>query len=196
MFLEDYPGNNADVIIKVRSNKCNLWPNCRILLNDQIIFDGHIEEQQAIDAALTLRDENSIRIIHHGKRFGENRIWDTKLENGHIVADRSMHVEDIVILGISIKRWWHRGSMLVDSNTETIPEHSDALHFFKNAEYKLSFSAPFYDWLIDSRREGFKEVGPIWKMSSLNTKSDGYSSSMLELEPILDRIRDGIDRLK
>lgn len=194
-FLEDHPGNEIDISLAIRGNKCNLWPSCRILLNDQILFDGSIEDRQIINARMILQENNSLTIMHHGKRFGENRIWDTKVENGQIVADRNMHVDDITIMGISVRNLWHKGKMLVDKEVEHVPEFSDALHFFKNAEYRLDFTAPFYDWLIDIKREGFKEVGPAWKMSSLNSKSDGYSSSMLELEPIISRIHESIKAL-
>lgn len=192
LMLEDDVGQIVDIRFKLHSTFCNLWPNCKIVVNDETLFDGQVVESLDLTKQFTIRENNSIVISHYGKRFGENRIWDTKSAGDQIVADRTLHVDDMLIMGISMKPWWHKGSMDIESQ---VPKNSSIIHFYFNASYSLSFTAPFYDWLIDSRYEGFKEVGPIWKMSSLNTKSDGYSSSMLELEPLLDRIQDTINKL-
>lgn len=189
--MEDDIGNQVNVAFALRGNFCNLWPNCKITLNNELVFDGQVEAS-VIDAQFKLQKNNIITIEHYGKRFGENHIWDTKVVDGQIIADRYLRVDDIKILDISLKPWWHNGQI---GDTEYIPQHLDAIYFHQNITYTLKFTAPFYDWLIDSRYSGFKEVGPIWKMSSLNTKSDGYSSSMLELEPILDRVENTLKKL-
>lgn len=190
--FEDAINSIVNVKFTLRGQFCNEYPLCCIQINKNVIFDGRVEGFVVVDVPVLLIANNTIQITHYGKRLGENRIWDTKVDNGNIIADRSLHVDDISILDISLKPWWHKGKM---SNGDLIPKHSDTIHFFLNGEYMFNFTAPFYDWLIDSQHDGFKEIGPLWKLSSLNTRPDGYSSSMLELEPILDRIQKSIDKL-
>lgn len=190
--MHDDIGCDARISLRLSSNFCNSWPSCRIMINGNVIFDDTVKGEQLIQTDFVLRKDNNITIEHHSKAFGENGVWDTKLEDGIITADKNMHVHDLRIMGISLRDVWHKGRMVSTDGVEQLPQHAEALHFYKNATYRLDFAAPFYDWLIDFRRQGFKSVGPIWKLSSLNSQPDGYSSDMSELEPIIARIKSDI----
>ena len=193
--MNDGVGTFASISVDLSGNHCNAWPACRITINGQLAYDGVIDHALHLETHAKLQEKNTISIEYHGKRFGEDNVWDTKLHDGVIISDQNMHVHELRIMGISLRDVWHKGVMNTQDGVEPIPQHSSALHFYKNATYHLEFAAPFYDWLIDFRRQGFKAIGPIWKLSSLNSQPDGYSNDMSELEPILARIRSYIESM-
>lgn len=191
--MSDEIGTEIKVQIGLEGHHCNLWPLCRILLNDDVVFDGEVQGDQSLEFNMVLRRHNSIMITHHGKRFGEGRIYDTKIVNGEITQDRFFRLYKLRILGLDMSGLWHLGKMIEGVESVPLAQYSDAVYFNKNVVYGFDFSAPFYDWMIDTKRQGYKAIGPSWKMSSLGAKTDGYSHSVEELNEILERIRSEIE---
>jgi len=173
---------------------CNDWPNIKIYLNNQVLYDGSVIDQKNLYFEnLDFNENNVLSIEHYGKRFGENNIWDTEVDkNNKIIKDRYFIINDILINNISLREIWHHGFF---SNNQSIEDHTNELFFFFFFLYTLNFENPFYDWLIDKKREGFLEIGPTWKKSALNSLPDGYSISLLKIESLFNDIEQELNKL-
>lgn len=183
------------ITIKLTGSFCNDWPNCRIKLNGHLLDDFQVTNEITKTYNVELEEQNTLSIQHYGKRFGEHRIWDTKLVDGVIVKDRFFSITDIEFNDVTIKDLWHNGVVTGNRFDGNIPQHSTTLPFNDNREYSLSFTSPIYTWIIEKRNEGFKGIGPAWRRSKLDSKPDGYSISFAEIENIIDSIKKDIDLL-
>jgi len=171
--------------------ECNGYPKCRITFNDQILYDSQIIDTCSVNCDITLEKTNIIKIEQYDKKFGENGIWDTKLENGKIVQDKYIIIRKICIDNINLQPWWHFG--LLDN--EIIFEHQNEIGLYKNSTFNLKFDSPLYDWLICKKSEGFKEIGPAWKKSSLNSFADGYSITIERFEELIAEAKQLLKKL-
>lgn len=186
--------DQQSISLSITGYYCNDWPNVKIFLNDNVLYDGKVLNQKRfVFTNIEFKETNTLIIEHYGKRFGEDNIWDTEVgENNNIINDRHFTVNDILVNDISLKEVWHHGSF---SDYEIIQEHVDKLFFNFNMSYTFNFETPFYNWLIDKKREGYLEIGPTWKKSALNSLPDGYSISLLKIESLFDDIEEVIKKL-
>lgn len=68
--------------------------------NDAMVYDDSVRDI-TLDLSLTSA-HNVVKLIHHGKRFGQDHIWDTKTVDGIIVQDRRMQLVEFNIDGIDM----------------------------------------------------------------------------------------------
>ena len=183
-----------NISLTIAGYYCNGWPNIKISLNNKTLYNGNINDKIVFNFDnLDFNENNTLSIEHYGKRLGEDNVWDTEVdENNTIIRDKYFTISDISINNISLKEIWHHGSF---SNDQTINEHVNEIFFNFNVLYTLDFKTPFYNWVIDKKREGYLEIGPTWKKSALNSLSDGYSISLLKIESLFDDIEQEIKKL-
>jgi hypothetical protein len=93
--------------------------------------------------------------VHKLKIVLENKTpADTKLEAGNIVNDMLLNIDDIVIDDISLGHLLWTADYTLDQpqnyNGKTITNLDNCVNLGWNGTYSLSFSSPFYLWLLES----------------------------------------------
>ena len=79
---------------------CNDWPNLTVSLDGALFHDGPV---MALDLILELAtSSHTVVLTHHGKRFGRDRIWDTRSKDGIIIEDRFIRLTRFEIDGIDM----------------------------------------------------------------------------------------------
>ena len=136
----------------------NHWPALKVFHNNNLLFDGDIQDQQQLNFNLDCYvDSNCVKFVHYGKQFGENGVWDS-------LPDSSQHcyinINDIKFDGISIGEhimsqlvfvtsWSHiqktqHGQDFVDQYS--VIKSNGMMNF--NGEIIVNFSLPIMNWLI------------------------------------------------
>lgn len=93
--------------IHFKGHFCNDWPYLELIYNNNLVYDGQLKGEKIFDLDL-LGNHDLIVLRHKNKRFGANRIWDTRSDTQGIIQDRRLELLDISIAGISFKHKCHR----------------------------------------------------------------------------------------
>ena len=141
--------NTHELRIKAVGQFCNDLPCLRVTLDGRTVHDGAVEE---LDLRIELpRTACVLTLEHYDKRFGENRRWDTRTENGAIVQDRLVVLQDISLDGISMMQSLHKlkfhqrpasGEPIIDDVRFT-----GTFNF--NGNVSIDMSPNPMNWLID-----------------------------------------------
>lgn len=142
---------NLSFIIKLSGTHWNKLPVFSVYLDQEKISQDEINQEQHIiefnrdlsegEHSLTIRLEN------------KNPKTDTVVENGEIVNDMLLNIDDIVIDDISLGNMLWTAEYHLDDPQEyqgkTITQLDHCVNLGWNGSYILKFSAPFYLWLLE-----------------------------------------------
>lgn len=133
--------------LRINANWCYHWPYIKICFNDSVVFDSEID--QSIDVAFDvddILDNNQLTINHYGKRSGENKIWDTKVDaNGSIVNDCTFQIVELSINGIPFNEIAFK-KYLFKNNQNYDNIYLNSIVGF-NGEFNISIPKDLYSWL-------------------------------------------------
>jgi hypothetical protein len=137
--------------IHLRAHHCNLWPLLDIELNNVSVHAGEIKQDLMLDLPL-LEMDNLLIIRHHGKRFGKDRILDTRSIDGQITEDRRIEILSIAIDGIDFRDKLHGISFKQEAviGEPNAPSDWDG-NFNFNGSVTISMSSTPLNWLINLR---------------------------------------------
>lgn len=133
----------------------NFWdkrPEFSIWLNDEKIIQDIIslDDSQIIKFSRDLEEGQHILKI---RLENKDQKTDTILEDGIIVKDMLLNIDDISIDGISIGNLLWSAEYLLDTpqlyNNKTITQLDNCVNLGWNGSYILKFSSPFYIWLLE-----------------------------------------------
>ena len=125
-------------------------PQYSVWLDDVKVISGECDQaQQVVSFEHTVSEGN-----HNLKIRLENKTdSDTVLDNGTVVKDMLLNIDDITIDDISL------GNLLWDSNFildepheyqgKTITQLDHCVNLGWNGSYVLNFYGPFYIWLLE-----------------------------------------------
>lgn len=180
--------------LNVTGHYFNHWPYLKIYHNGQEIFNDQIINTVDLLFNLECTETNTLQIIHYGKKFGEDNIWDSDAE-----GKQSCYIEikDIMFNGISGKNdiikqlefVTHWTPKQLDGDANFISQHnkfhSHGMMGF-NGEITLDFTTPIYNWLIDKK---FKV--PLKEMAYFSDYSSRwhYEEDIKLLDEIKDLIK-------
>lgn len=130
----------------------NKKPKYTVVLDDEIITSGEIldSKQEVIKFS---------KDIEEGQHFLKIRLEnktdsDTVIENGHILKDMLLNVDDIEIDDIPLGNLLWSAEYHLDEphlyNGEKITSLSKCVNLGWNGTYELKFSSPFYIWLLEN----------------------------------------------
>lgn len=129
----------------------NRKPQFSIWLDDHVISQSEIASpaQQTIEFERTVAEG-----LHTLKIRLENKNdSDTVVENGTVVKDMLLNIDDIVIDDISLGHLLWSAEYLLDSPHEyqgqTIDHLDGCVNLGWNGTYVLKFTSPFYIWLLE-----------------------------------------------
>ena len=137
--------------IHLRGHHCNLWPLLDISLNGVSVHTGEVNDELRLDLPL-LDNSNILMMRHYGKRFGQNRIWDTKSIDGHITQDRKIEIISIKIDGIDFRDKLHGMAFNQEAvNGEPAISAEWDGNFNFNGSVAISITPTPLNWLINLR---------------------------------------------
>lgn len=149
----------VELVIECTGHFCNQWPTIKIIFNNTLLFDGEIIDTSTLTFNISCSENNSLQIIHYGKRFGENNVWDTNNNN-----DRYVVINEVLFNGVSIghetikktsfNNTWTEHQLKTNSaefikEFTCLPYSSGRLSF--NGSITINFTVPVYNWIIDQR---------------------------------------------
>lgn len=135
----------------------NHWPRLKIYHNDHIIFDGDVVGQQKLNFDLDCDTQNKLVFVHHGKRFGENNIWDSGPDSSQ---DCNIKITDIKFNQITIgpdllgnlvfhTDWTNEQLQTMEKSHldeySVIAQSMGMMNF--NGKISLEFTLPILNWL-------------------------------------------------
>lgn len=147
------------ITVKLIGYYCNEWPCLKILLNNNILFDGEIVDTVTLNFKAEELSSNQLKFVHYGKRFGENNIWDVTESSDRLIVLKDVLLNDVSIGSDTIHKLkfytdWS-SKQLSDSDAEFIKKYSiidystGRMPF--NGSINLNFCTPVYNWIIDQR---------------------------------------------
>jgi hypothetical protein len=137
--------NPISVKIEVEGTWCNQWPCLRIEGNNSIYFDGEIVGNKIINFVIPANDYNQLTLCHYGKRFGENNIWDTRInEHNVIIEDRAIKLVGLEFDQVNIIEYLLTHCYFVTESGDIVKTH----YFGFNGSLIINFTAPVYEWII------------------------------------------------
>jgi len=125
-------------------------PQFSIWLDDKVITQSEIgTDNSVIKFVRTLADgEHALKI-----RLENKTPADTLIENGAIVRDMLLNIDDITIDNISLGNLMWDSEYLLDSpqiyNGKEITRLDRCINLGWNGTYAMIFTSPFYLWLLE-----------------------------------------------
>lgn len=125
-------------------------PQYSIWIDDRVAIQSQINDGENTVIFERLLDEgpHSLKI-----RFENKNSSDTVMENGQIVKDMLLNVDDIIIDDISLGNLLWSAEYILDKpqqyNDQTITKLDNCVNLGWNGTYILNFSSPFYIWLLE-----------------------------------------------
>ena len=122
----------------------SIWVN-----DDKIVDDSLTEDRRTVEFERDLAEGDYLLKI----RLENKTNKDTIIENGEIVKDMLLNIEDIVIDDISLGNLLWDATYILDEphefNGKTITQLDHCVNLGWNGTYVLKFSSPFYLWLLE-----------------------------------------------
>ena len=135
--------------LNLSGNKCNEYPRLTILHNQLVIYSGLINESIEVELDIKLQKDNLITLHGIDKSQGKNGKWDTQIDNnGQILADKSLCINNIWIDNISMGQEWIRSLTLTnDAGQEKFLTRT----WWNNGSISFSIQEPLLDWIIQEK---------------------------------------------
>ena len=126
-------------------------PQFSIWLDDHIVIQSEIPDQMQHPIAFVNTVTNG---LHTLKIRLENKTpADTLIENGQVIKDMLLNIDDIVIDDISLGNLLWSAEYKLDNPHEykgQVIDHLDnCVNLGWNGTYILNFTSPFYIWLLE-----------------------------------------------
>ena len=126
-------------------------PQFSIWVDDKLIVSSEIasEAQQTVDFTREIDEgEHTLKIRLENKTSN-----DTIIENGDIIKDMLLNIDDITIDDISLSNLLWSAEYLLDKKQiykgQEIDHLDGCVNLGWNGTYVLKFTSPFYIWLLE-----------------------------------------------
>jgi len=126
-------------------------PQFSIWLDDHIVIQSEIPDS----AQHPIKFEHTINEGPHSLKIRlENKTNDdTVIENGEVIKDMLLNIDDITIDDISLGNLLWTAEYKLDKpqqyNNQTIDHLDSCVNLGWNGTYILNFTSPFYIWLLE-----------------------------------------------
>jgi len=146
---------NINFKIKLHGHDCNdRWPACKILLNDDVMFDGEIQDETLVEFDASVVDDsenNKLVIDYYNKDYRLDVILDA---DGNVVKGKTINILDICVEDIDLNQ------IPFDKNTVEVYEkeypqdlprtRKNDMELSWNSTWTMEFSSPVYIWLLEN----------------------------------------------
>lgn len=179
--------------IEVEPSFCNDWPKLIVEYNNDIIFDDICFKKKNYKFKLKKNNKlkNFLAIGMNNKRFGKNHVWDTKIENNIITADKTIKIivcklDDICVKDLLFKNFFQ--IKRVDKQPSYFPDkiYSQGIMNY-NGYFFLNFDLPLYNCLITQKHK--QKVNQQKSYFSNYTKVFHYDEEITLINEIEDKLK-------
>ena len=135
---------HVDIEIDLSSKFWNNAPRAKVWLDDTVLLQAsELTQPTKVTYSGQLEEgEHEIRISLHGK----DGVTDTVIEDGKIVKDQILNIDEITFDGIPLGFLLHSvGEFKSDSGEVT----SNMVNLGVNGTWTMKFTAPIYLWLLE-----------------------------------------------
>jgi hypothetical protein len=129
----------------------NRRPQFSVWLDDHVVIQSEINNsaEQIVTFSRSIDDgEHTLKI-----RLENKTDQDTVIENGEVVKDMLLNIDDITINDISLGNLlWSAEYILDEKQTykgQEIDHLDECVNLGWNGTYVLKFTSPFYIWLLE-----------------------------------------------
>lgn len=141
---------SLDFKISLTGTYWNKRPQFSVWLDDKVIIQSEI----SINPHVVLFNRTVADGLHSLKiRLENKQSSDTVIENGEIVKDMLLNIEDISIEDISLGNLLWTAEYHLDNPQQyqgrTITHLDHCVNLGWNGTYTLTFASPFYIWLLE-----------------------------------------------
>jgi hypothetical protein len=137
----------------------NHWPRLQLLVNDQTYYDNQVLNEQTITIHCLCAKNNTLRLVHYGKQFGENGIYDSLSDGSEsceiVLRDIRFNAVSIDLMrnDLVFNTTWSQHQL--DTTEQHFIDQYTKIKGFRsmtfNGHMDLEFNCPVYDWLIVSK---------------------------------------------
>jgi hypothetical protein len=152
--MSNQSSNPLQIEIDLTGHICNTWPIFYVAINKQQVYKGLIKKHQHIKFEVYVRPEFVFSIGMEDKRFGQETIWDTKVNKfNKIVEDKTIEIHDIKFNDVSILDILQKTPYKVEfTGQQKKEEVPDPLYLDNEICYNGAWSCdvflPIYNWII------------------------------------------------
>jgi hypothetical protein len=140
--------------INLNGNPCgDRWPACRVLVNDDVKFDGEIQGKTLVEFDVDIEDdsENKLVIDYYNKDYRKDVIL---VANDMPYVDKTIDIDNILVEDIDLGQIpYNTGVVEVyeDMYPSDLPRirKEDAVLSW-NSTWTMTFSSPVYIWLLEN----------------------------------------------
>jgi len=140
--------------INLNGNPCGVrWPACRVLVNDDVKFDGEIQGKTLVEFNVDIEDdsENKLVIDYYNKDYRKDVIL---VADGIPYVDKTINIDNILVEDIDLGQIpYNTGVVEVyeDMYPSDLPRtrKEDAVLSW-NSTWTMTFSSPVYIWLLEN----------------------------------------------
>ena len=146
---------NINFKIKLHGHDCNdRWPACKILLNNDVMFNGEIQDETLVEFDASVVDDsvdNKLVIDYYNKDFRLDVVLDA---NDNIIKNKTIDILDICVEDIDLNQ------IPFDKNTVEVYEkeypqdlprtRKNDMELSWNSTWTMEFSSPVYIWLLEN----------------------------------------------
>lgn len=136
--------------LALRATYWDRKPKTSIWLDNELITTNYIGDLENIEFTRRISEgEHCLKI-----RLEEKRNSDVVIENGEVVKDMLLNIDDISVDDISLGNLLWAAEYHLDQpqvfKGKTITELSHCVNLGWNGSYILQFTSPFYVWLLEN----------------------------------------------
>jgi hypothetical protein len=151
--LEMMQLDRFDFVLTLTSEPCNSrWPNAKVSVNNEVVFDGIIKEYQQINYNAKFDNINEVYVDIEYYNKQDN---DTTVDaNGSIIENKSITISELTVNDINLVKtrtiynlgFFHQNlspekqQYFIDHGINFGPSHT--LHLAENGVWKLKFQMP------------------------------------------------------
>ena len=140
--------------INLNGNPCgDRWPACRVLVNDDVKFDGEIRGKTLVEFDVDIEDdsENKLVIDYYNKDYRKDVIL---VANDMPYVDKTIDIDNILVEDIDLGQIPYNTSVVEvyeDMYPSDLPRtrKEDAVLSW-NSTWTMTFSSPVYIWLLEN----------------------------------------------
>lgn len=129
------------------------WPACRVLVNDDVKFDGEIQGKTLVEFNVDIEDdsENKLVIDYYNKDYRLDVILD---DDGNVVKGKTIDILDIHLEDIDLDQIPFNNN-IVEVYEQAYPQdlprtRKNDMELSWNSTWTMEFSSPVYIWLLEN----------------------------------------------
>lgn len=138
--------------IELSAKFWNKMPEFSILINDELTHRAAIDSSGS--SVISFEHEVNDGLNTIAIRLENKESSDTVVDNGTIVNDMLLNIDEISIEGVSLGHIVRNGVYYLDQEQQyqgnMITQLESCVNLGWNGTYRLNFSSPFYMWLLEN----------------------------------------------